>query len=139
MRYFLAFLAGFLSTLTFHQAFIALLHRAGQWPRPAWPMDPTPPLQVPAVLSLAFWGGLWALALAPVLARWGLGPSYWVAWFVAGAILPTLVALFVVMPLKGKPPAGGWDPKVMVGAMMVNGVWGLGTALFLRLFARFWP
>jgi hypothetical protein len=36
------------------------------------------------------------------------------------------------MPLKGMPIAGGWDPKLIVGALILNGAWGVGMALLLR-------
>jgi hypothetical protein len=49
-------------------------------------------------------------------------------------VLPSVVALFVVMPLKGMPVAAGGDPKIVAGALLLNGTWGLGTALLLRLF-----
>ena len=133
MSYVVAFVAGVLSTLIFHQGFLAILHAAGAYPRPAYVMTPTPPLGVPQVLSIAFWGGVWAMLLLPLLSRWDAGWPYWVAWMVAGAVGPTLVALFVVLPLKGKPMAGGGDPRLIVGALLVNAVWGLGTALLLRL------
>jgi hypothetical protein len=136
VRYLFAFLAGFGSTLTFHQGLLFLLHRAGASPRPAYAMAPTPPFGVPQVLSLAFWGGVWAVALLPLLARWDGSWREWVAWLVAGAIGPTLVALFLVLPLKGKPIAGGGDPKLIVGALLLNGAWGLGTVLLLRLLRR---
>ena len=134
MRYLVAFLAGFVSTLVFHQGLLAILHRAGVSPRAAYQTTPTAPFGVPMVLSLAFWGGVWAAALLPLLSRWSAGWPYWVAWLVAGAIGPTVVALLVVLPLKGKPI--GTDPKLVVGALMLNGAWGLGVALLLRLWAR---
>ena len=136
MLYVLAFVAGFASTLLFHQGLLAILHRAGASPRPAYVMKPVPPLSLPFVISLAFWGGVWAAALLPILARWNGSWSYWVAWLVAGALLPSVVALFVVMPLKGMPVAGGGNPKLIVGALLLNGVWGLGTAIVLRLLQR---
>ena len=61
MRWVGAFLAGFLSTLIFHQGLLALLHAAGASPRPAYVMTAAPPLGVPQVLSLAFWGVLWGI------------------------------------------------------------------------------
>ena len=136
MRYLLAFVAGFVSTLVFHQGLLWLLHRAGASPRPAYVMKPVPPFGVPFVISVAFWGGVWAMALLPLLARWNGSWSYWLAWLVAGAVLPSIVALLVVMPLKGMKVAGGGDPKVIVGALLLNGTWGLGTALLLRLLQR---
>jgi len=29
--------------------------------------------------------------------------------------------------------AGGWDPKIIVSALLLNGVWGLGAALLIWL------
>ena len=137
MRYLLAFVAGFASTLLFHQGLLFFLHSAGLSPRAAWPMKAVPPLGVPQVISLAFWGGIWAVALLPLLARWQGSWQELLAWAVAGAVLPSLVALLVVMPLKGGRVAGGGDPKLIAGALLLNGVWGLGTALLLRLLRRF--
>jgi len=136
VRYLLAFIAGVVSTLVFHQGLLAILHRAGASPRSAYVTKPVPPLGIPFVLSLAFWGGVWAVVLLPLLSRWNGSWAYWVAWLVAGAVLPSVVALFVVMPLKGMPVAGGGDPKIVAGALLLNGAWGLGTALLLRLFQR---
>ena len=57
------FVAGFLATLVFHQVVIAALFAAKVIPRAPWNMAPVPPLGVPAVLSLAFWGGVWGIAM----------------------------------------------------------------------------
>ena len=46
----LAFVAGFIATLVFHQGLLQLLHLAGKIPVAAWNMDPTPPLGVPKVV-----------------------------------------------------------------------------------------
>jgi hypothetical protein len=126
------FLAGFGATLIFHQGLLGLLHVAGVSPMAPFNLAATAPLGVPQVFSLAFWGGVWALALAPLIER--LPPARrWPAWIVAGAIGPSAVALFIVFPLKGMPMAGGWDPKLIVGALLLNGAWGLGCAVLLRL------
>ena len=58
MIWFKAFLAGFLSTLVFHQGLPAILHATGASPRAAYSMEPTAPFRVPAFVSLAFWGGV---------------------------------------------------------------------------------
>ena len=131
-----AFIAGFVSTLVFHQGVLALLHAAGISPKAAFNMEAVPPLGVPQVISLAFWGGLWAIALAYAL-RSQAGSGYWLWWTILGALLPSIVALFVVFPLKGMPMAGGWDPKVIVGALILNGAWGFGCALILRYMPQF--
>ena len=52
-----------------------------------------------------------------------------------GAIFPTLVAWFIVLPLKGLPVSSGFTPGGIITALSVNGAWGLGTALLLRWFS----
>jgi hypothetical protein len=136
MVWFEAFLAGFLSTLVFHQGLLAILHATGASPRAPSSMEPTAPLHVPAVLSLAFWGGVWGILLWLVIAGAQGLPRYWLLALVFGAIAPSLVALLVVLPLKGQPAGGGWKPAVVVGALLLNGAWGLGVAVFMRLFHR---
>jgi len=135
MTYFKAFLAGFLSTLVFHQRLLAILHAASATPRTAYALAPTPPFHVPAVLSLSFWGGVWGIVLWLLIGRAG-GATYWLLALILGAILPSIVALFVVLPLKGQPVAGGWKAQIVVGALILNGAWGIGVALFMRLFQR---
>jgi hypothetical protein len=135
MEYLKAFIAGFVSTLAFHQGTMAALHAAGLWPKPPYAMAPTAPFKVPAVISLAFWGGLWGIALWLAIAG-APAPRYWTLAIVLGALGPSLVALFVVMPLKGQPMAAGGDPKIIVGALILNAAWGFGVALFMRLMAQ---
>ncbi len=135
MHYVRAFVAGFVSTLLFHQGVIGLFYLVGAFPRAPWSMAATAPLGVPAVISLAFWGGVWGIPIW-YLMRHATGAAYWVRALVFGAIGPTAVALFVVFPLKGMALAGGWDPKLIVGGLIVNGVWGLGLALLMRWLKR---
>jgi hypothetical protein len=132
-QHLLAFVAGFVSTLVFHQGLLAILHAAGA-PRRPYAMKPTWPLGIPEVVSLAFWGGVWGIALWQLIAGRS-GASYWLVALVLGAILPSAVALLVVMPLKGMRVAGGGDPKLIVGALLLNGAWGIGVALLMRLLA----
>ncbi len=127
-----SFIAGFLSTLVFHQGLLHLLFVAGVSPRGGWNFAGVPPLGVPSVLSLAFFGGLWGCLLWALIRR-SRGARHWLFALLWGALLPSAVALFVVFPLKGLPLAGGWDPKLIVGALLLNGVWGLGVALLMRL------
>ena len=46
MEYLKVFLAGFVSTLVFHQGALAALHTAGLWPKPAFAMAPTAPFRL---------------------------------------------------------------------------------------------
>jgi hypothetical protein len=132
MDFLKAFIAGFLSTLVFHQGVLTLFYLAGAFSRVPYDLTAVPPLHIPAVISLAFWGGVWGAAIWPLL-KSAAGAAYWVRALVMGAIGPSAVALFIVLPLKGMPVAGGWDPKVVVGALILNGAWGLGLALLMRL------
>jgi hypothetical protein len=95
-------------------------------------MAPTQPFGVPAVLSLAFWGGVWGILFAQIEGRLPPRGVYWVMAFLFGAILPSLVALLVVLPLKGRPVGGGWYPPLLLTAFLINGAWGIGTGLFLK-------
>jgi hypothetical protein len=134
MDYAIAFLAGFVATLTFHQGTLAALHAAGLWPKPAFPMARTAPFGIPAVISLALWGGVWGIVLW-LLVRNQAGADYWIYSVLFGAIAPSVVALFVVFPMKKMPVAGGGSPKVILPVLLLNGAWSLGTALLLRLAA----
>ncbi len=127
------FAAGFVSVLVFHQSAVALLYAIGWTPRGPFPMQAVAPLGVPQVISYAFWGGVWGAVLAATLARL-TGAKLVVAATVFGAILPTLVAWFLVAPLKGLPPAGDFALPAMLVGPIVNGAWGLGTGLGLLWF-----
>jgi hypothetical protein len=135
MTYLKAFIAGFVSTLLFHQGLLWLLYMGGLSPMAPWNMTPVHPLRVPAVISLAFWGGVWGVVLWAFI-RTARGAPYWWKALVLGALGPSLVAWFIVMPMKGQGPAGGWDPKIIIGALLLNGAWGLGVALLMRLMNR---
>jgi hypothetical protein len=130
------FLAGFLATLIFHQSAVALLWLIGVAPFGPFAMGATWPFGVPAVLSLAFWGGIWGILFALIDGRFPARAGYWLAAFLFGGIFPSLVALMVVSPLKGRPMGGGWQPAILLTAFLINGAWGVGTGLFLKLFSR---
>lgn len=125
----LAFAAGFLATLFFHQGGLWLLNLAGKAALPSWDMSAVPPFGVPRVLSLAFWGGLWGIVLWAIVRR-VTGPRFWMLAIVLGALLPSLVAWFVVFPLKGTE----LSEPLIIGALILNGLWGLGVAVYMRLF-----
>jgi len=129
------FIAGFFATLVFHQLTLALLWALDLAPVPPYQMTPVKPFGLPAVFSLSFWGGLWGILFALVHGSFFRGGAYWAYAFLFGAIFPSLVALLVVMPLKGLPMGGGWHPSLLIRATLVNGAWGIGTGLILRLTA----
>ena len=131
----IGFLAGLIAVLVFHQGAVALLHAAGVTPRTPFPMQPTRPFGIPQLWSLALWGGVWGIALAAAFARLD-GARLVVGALVFGALLPTLIAWFVVAPLKSQPIAAGWSPAGMSIGLIANGAWGFGTGLGLALFGR---
>jgi hypothetical protein len=136
LRVLLGFVAGFFATLIFHQLTLAVLWKAGLAPFAPFPLSPTWPFGVPTVLSLAFWGGVWGVVYALVESHFLRRAAYWVSAFLFGAIFPSLVALVVVLPLKGRPMGGGWHPDLLLTAFLINGAWGVGTGLILRGLSR---
>jgi hypothetical protein len=126
------FVAGFISTLTFHQGLLTLFYLAAVVPRAPYDLRGVPPLAIPAVISLAFWGGAWGVAIWPFLKNVD-GPAYWIRAMVISTIAAGSVGLFIVAPLKGLPLAGGGNVKVIVTTLLLDGTWGLGMALLMRL------
>lgn len=134
-QYIKAFVGGFLATLIFHQGVYTLMSLAAPVPAPPFNMAPTEPLGIPAVISLAFWGGVWGIPIW-LMIRNLRGGRYWLRAAVLGALGPSAVALFVVFPLKGAGFAAGWDPKIIIAALILNAAWGIGLALFMQLAHR---
>jgi len=129
------FLSGAVSVLLCHQVIAALLHAIGITPRVPYSMQPTRPLGVAQVWSLAFWGGVWGVLLAAALRRYVDGALV-IAAAIFGAILPSLVAWTLVAALKGQPLFAGGALKGLAVGLLVNAAWGLGTGTGLALFGR---
>src|SRR4051812_50216575 len=111
----LGFVAGALATLTFHQLAIGLLYALGAVANPPYALRPIPPLRVPSVVNLAFWGGLWGIVWALVAERMPRRWPVWLAGLVFGAVAPTLAGWFLIAPLKGQAGADGF---------VLSRVWG---------------
>ena len=100
----------------------------------AWRVWPGRPRVNLEVIAPARWGGLWGIPLALVLRRAGVALVPWlIVGLVFGAVLPSLAGWFIVAPLKGLPMGAGGDPARMLVGLVVNGAWGLGTAVVLWL------
>jgi len=129
----LAFIAGALAVPVFHQILLWILHAAGIVPMAPFNMERTKPLGVPTIVSISFWGGIWGVLFALTLPRWFSGAAYWIAAPVAGGLALTLVFMLVVWPLKvgGRPPQ---PLGLFIIGFLLNAAWGIGWALFLRLF-----
>ena len=132
----LGFVAGALAVFTFHQFTIWLLGMLGGGQGNVYSMSPVGPMRVPQILNQAFWGGLWGCVFALLADRFPRAWPLWLAGLVFGAILPTLVGWFVVAPLKNQPMAQGFNPARMWRGPVINGMWGLGTAIFFDLLRR---
>jgi hypothetical protein len=130
MKWLKWFVAGTLAVPLFHQVVLFLLNMIGLTTRQAFAMTPTAPFGVPSTLSLSFWGGVWGVILGVVLLR-ASGLAYWIIACVFGAIAPTLVAIFVVIPLRGTPMSGG--PMLLLVGLLINLAWGWGTAALYRV------
>ncbi len=136
-RCLLGFVAGALAVLIFHQGVVEIFFLMGVSPRAPYVVTPTAPFGVPAVLSSAFFGGLWGALMLSVFAdRFARRWAEWLAGLLFGAILPSAVALLIVLPLKGQPIAGGWQLKIIGFALLVNGAWGIGTVLLAWVLKR---
>ena len=123
----LAFLCGFLSTLLFHQGGVFVFYLLGTIPFLPWDFSLNPQ-GVPKVISLAFFGGLWAIP--SLLLAQKINQNFWALQITFGAIMPTAVAMLVVFPLKGLIVSA----PVVIGGLLLNGLWGLGVAMGLKLF-----
>lgn len=135
----LGFVAGALATLTFHQVTIWLLTALGAIQGNPYSLQPIAPFGVPQVVNIAFWGGLWGCVFALVADRFPRSWPLWLAGLLFGAIAPTLVGWFIVAPLKGQPVASGFNPARMWAGPVINGMFGLGTAVFYDLLQRWRP
>jgi hypothetical protein len=133
MKWLKWFIAGTLAVPLGHQIALWILNLAGMIDRAPFVMTPTKPFGVPSLISLSFWGGVWGILLGLILVR-ARGPKFWWLALIVGAIAPTLVAGLVVAPLKGMPVGG--NTKLLAVGLIVNGVWGLATALFYRIMQR---
>ena len=61
--------------------------------------------------------------------------KYWITALAFGALLPSMVAWFVVSPLKGLPVAGGWKPANLMMLLLLNGAWASESPSSLKFSA----
>ncbi len=127
----IGFIAGVLAVLTFQQGFIAVMYAAGLFPNPPFRMNPIPPFGVPAIVNLAFWGGIWGIVIVLLTDRLKDSGARVIAALIIGAVGATAVGWFIVAPLKGLPIAQGWNPAAMWRGPLINGAFGLGAGLLI--------
>ena len=130
----LGFIAGALSVAIFHQLTIATLN--GFNFGGVWRMAPgVAPLGIPPIFNQMFWGGMWGIVFAAITPMLPRGIGYLVCGFLFGAIVLALAGWYLVPFIKslfgqtglryGPNPAGWWRGP------LINGMWGLGTAILL--------
>ena len=69
-----------------------------------------------------------------ILRRTDDGWPYWLTAAFYGALVVGGFLLIVVLPLKGRPFMAGWNPNTIGLILGLHAVFGLGTAVFIRLF-----
>ena len=128
----IAFIAGFLAVLVFHQVMSSLINGRMQWNMGPASAAAFGAFGLPQVVNQAFWGGVWGIVFAWMAPKFPKGPLWWVASIAFGAILLPLVSWYVVPALKGLP----LGPRNAMNSMLINGAWGLGMGVFWKLFNR---
>jgi hypothetical protein len=132
-RLLIAFAAGALAVLVFHQGMVLALHLMKVLPNSPWSMRPIAPFGVPAIVNSMFWGGLWGVGYAvfgpriPLRNDIARGGAY-------GLLGPWLLGNGLLVPLiKGGPLLFGFQPQRMIIGALIGLAFGLGLAVFLRV------
>jgi len=126
--------AGAVAVLVYHQGMWAILHGLHLMP-PPFPVAPVPPLGIPRIYDLCFWGGLYGLFFglaAPALP----GRLIWLQGIVLGLIAES-GTLFLVPMLRGWPIAFGGSVRAIAVSTLINGTFGLGVGLLIPLVVNF--
>lgn len=127
------FIAGFLSVLIFHQLGFFIANEFGLSRAAIYSMRPVPPFDVPAILSSAFWGGLWGIVAAYVVPRLPAAVDGPLGWMLFAAVVVTLVNWFIVQPIKGTPVGAGFQMPRVIVVPVVYAFWGMGMWLIAGL------
>jgi hypothetical protein len=127
----LPFVSGFLASLFFREATLALLHAAQFIDASGFSTQPFQPIGLPEFLVNAIWSAIWAVPMAWLLRVSPSRPAPWVAAFVFGGLVLTAAMVFVVDPLRGIWPSGNMLPRLAMG-FASNAVWGWGALVFMR-------
>lgn len=129
----LPFVSGFLASLFFREATLALLHAAALIDASGFSTAPFLPLGMPEFIVNAIWSAVWAVLMAWLLRVSPERAAPWVQAFVFGGVVLTAASVFVVDPLRGIWPSGNMLPRLAVG-FAANAVWGWGALVFMRAF-----
>jgi hypothetical protein len=129
----LGFAAGIVATIVIQQFLAWALHVVGLTGQNAFSMWPTLPLGVPSLVSRAFWGGVFGIALAWFGVRYVLGLHWLVATTLFTAAVRTVVDWFIAPMFYGQIWAGASADRLVI-PLVLNVVWALGAAVLLAAF-----
>lgn len=125
-----AFLFGAMSMLILHQGALCFFEKNKIVSDYPWNMTLVNLFNIPKVLSLAFWGGIWGLPAfywSNYLKKFMPSIYFWPGLIFFGAIFPTTFTMLVIFLLKGNIVT----PKMIVLGFILNGLWGAGDAIGL--------
>lgn len=133
--YIKALIAGLLSIIVFHQGLLWGLNQLDIVEATPWSLASVGGFGMPVLAWLCIWGAVWGVVLWPLI-RNAQSAGYYVGAVLLSAILPTLVAFSLVPLARGVSIdsllAGLTLARIGV-AMALNGAFGLGLALFMRV------
>lgn len=107
----------------------------GMIPFAPYSLAPQPPLGVPGILSLAFWGGVWGVVIAAIAMR-KPGWSPILIGLVVGAVGCVVVGFTIVAGLRGQALFGAWEAGRWMRSMVINGAWGAGAGFLYWAMTR---
>ena len=135
-RIIIGFTAAFVSTLTFHEIGYVLGNLMGLGKFNVLAMDPVGPFQVPRLINLSFWGGLWGILYVFIVKRFPTSIHPFIAGFLFAVLVPTLFSWTVLATARGVPVMLGFDVMRLIGVTFINGLWGVGLPILTVLFSR---
>lgn len=127
----LAFLAGFLATIIFHQGAIWLLTRVVPFPFTPWNFALND-YGLPRVVALSIWAGVWAIPLCLLIRLRPALPAMMTG-AVLGSLIPSIWAWTVIAGMRGAPLFAGGNARVIITVLFVNAVWGAATVWLFSL------
>ena len=133
------FIAAALAVVIAHEAIIYVLTQTGFIRGTAWGMQPIPPWGVPRLINNVFWGGLWGALFALIYDRLP-GDMAWLKGLIYGLLI-VVFSNWILLPLIkgqvfGQPNQvlfGGWEPRRMLTAAIIVGVYGLALGVIYDL------
>ena len=129
----LGFVAAVLAVLVAHQVMVLVLHLIGWVPNAPYSLRPNP-WGVPLLLNGMFWGGVWGILFALVVAK--LPGDTWLKGLILGLAGPLLIGNWLLLPvIRGQAMFGGFVPMRMLIGALILGAFGIGWAYIYKAMA----